>query len=181
MKSVIYALGMALALSCCSTKEENTQSSASSEAKSDTGVNHLYSFFDFCSDDPGCGFSGFSDKESFGRWSCTDTATIELMVAPKAEITVKLDVNRVMCPENVALEMNVEVNGEKVSHYSVFGNSSVYVNVPKENIGADGSARLMFIFETAAQPGKYNPENKDPRKLGFALSGVTVYGYCLKN
>ena len=102
------------------------------------------------------------------------------MAAPMAEITVRLDVDRVITPESEPFEFDVEVNGARVSHIATNGNNSVYVNVPKENLGADGSARLIFIFKNAAKPGKYNPENPDPRKLGFALSGITVYGYSLK-
>lgn len=97
-----------------------------------------------------------------------------------AEITARLDIDRVVTPDDIPFVFNVEVNGERVAHISTSGNNSVYVNVPKENLGADGSARLIVIFENAALPGKYNPENPDPRKLGFALSGITVYGYSLK-
>ncbi len=178
MKRVIYVFGMILALCCCSTKEKETPDSASSEVKSESNVNHLYSFYDFCQENPGCEISGFSGNEDFGRWSNGDTATIELMAAPKAEVTVKLDVDRVICPDE-PLRFNVEVNGERVSQISTNGHSSVFVNVPKENLGADGSVRMMFIFENAAKPSKYNPENHDGRKLGFAVKNVTVYGYYL--
>lgn len=175
----MYLLGMAMALCCCSTKEENTTSNATGSTNA-SNVDFLYSFYDFCKEDPGCGAYGFSDYESFGRWSNSDTATIELNLGSVSEATVKLNVDRVVCPESEALEMDVEVNGEHMSHMYTHGNSAIYVNMGKENIGADGSARLRFIFKNAAKPSKYNPENTDPRKLGFAISGVTVYGYGLK-
>ena len=178
MKRFMYVLGMTLALCCCSTKEEKTSVPASTEVESESNVKHLYSYYDFCQEDLGCESSGFSGNEDFGRWSNGDTATIELMAAPKAEVTVKLDVDRVICPDE-PLRFNVEVNGERVSHFSTNGNSSVFVNVPKENLGSDGSVRMMFIFENAAKPGKYDPENHDGRKLGFAIKNVTVYGYYL--
>lgn len=178
MKRVMYVLGMTLVLCCCSTKEEKSPDSVTTEVKSESNVKPLYSFYDFCQENPGCEISGFSGNEDFGRWSNGDTATIELMAVPKAEVTVKLDVDRIICPDE-PLRFDVEVNGEKISHFSTNGNSTVFVNVPKENLGADGSIRMMFIFENAAKPGKYNPENHDGRKLGFALRNVTVYGYCL--
>lgn len=178
MKRFMYVLGMTLALCCCSTKEEKTSVPASTEVECESNVKHLYSYYDFCQEDLGCEISGFSGNEDFGRWSNGDTATIELMAAPKAEVTVKLDVDRVICPDE-PLRFNVEVNGERVSHFSTNGNSSVFVNVPKENLGSDGSVRMMFIFENAAKPGKYDPENHDGRKLGFAIKNVTVYGYYL--
>ncbi len=180
MKRIMYLLGMALTLCCCSSKEDKAAAPAETETQSDSNVNHLYSYFDFRQENPGCEISGFSGNESFGSWSNGDTATIDFMAAPMAEITVRLDVDRVITPDNEPFVFNVEVNGEKVSHVSTNANSSVFVNVPKENLGADGSVRMMFIFENAAQPSKYNPDNHDGRKLGFALSGVTVYGYSLK-
>lgn len=179
MKRVMYVVGMALALCCCSSKEEKSQTSVSTGIEEESNINHLYSFYDLRQENPGCEISGFSENESFGRWSNGDTVTIALMAAPKAEVTIRLDVNRVICPDE-PLKFDVEVNGERVSHISTTGNNSVYVNVPKEILGADGSVRMMFIFENAALPGKYNPENQDPRKLGFALSGITVYGYSFK-
>ncbi len=177
----MYVVGMTLAMCCCSTKEEKAPVSGSTEIKSESesDVNHLYSYYDFRQENPGCEISGFSGNENFGRWSNGDTATIDLMAAPMSEVTVKLDVDRVICPDE-PLKFDVEVNGEHLSHISTNGNSSVFVNVPKDNLGADGSIRMMFIFENAAKPSKYNPENHDGRKLGFALSGITLYGYSLK-
>ncbi|MBR5210913.1 MAG: hypothetical protein UH850_11690 [Paludibacteraceae bacterium] len=178
MKRIMYVLGMVFALCCCSSNGDK----ASSDAINDNGsnVNYLYSYYDFRQENPGCDIYGFCSKEDFGRWSNGDTVIIDLMAAPMAEITARLDIDRVVTPDNIPFVFNVEVNGERVAHISTTGNNSVYVNVPKENLGADGSARLIVVFENAALPGKYNPENPDPRKLGFALSGITVYGYSLK-
>lgn len=178
MKHIMYVLGMVLAMCSCSTKEEKVTSSE--ESKVDSGVNHLYQYYDFRQEEPGCEFSGFSGSNAFGRWSSGDTAIVDLMAAPMAEITVKLYIDRVICPDSEPFEFDVEVNGDRLSHYSINGHSSVYVNVPKENLGADGSARLIFIFKNAAKPSKYNPENEDPRKLGFAVTDITVYGYSPK-
>ena len=177
MKRIMYALGMALALCCCSSKEDKASSDG---FESESKVNHIYSYYDLREENPGCDIYGFCSKEDFGRWSNGDTVIVDLMAAPMAEITVRLDVDRVITPESEPFEFDVDVNGARVSHIATNGNNSVYVNVPKENLGADGSARLIFIFKNAAKPGKYNPENPDPRKLGFALSGITVYGYSLK-
>ncbi len=178
MKNVIYFLGMVLAMCCCSSKEDKA-SVAASEGATDN-VTHLYTYYDFRKENPGCEIEGFSGSDDFGRWSNGDTATVELMAAPMAEITLRLDVDRVITPRDIPFVFDVEVNGAKIAHLSTNALSTVYVNVPKENIGADGSARVKFIFENAAQPSKYNPENTDGRKLGFALSGITLYGYSLK-
>ncbi|MCQ2189855.1 MAG: hypothetical protein MJZ00_08125 [Paludibacteraceae bacterium] len=179
MKSIMYFLGMAFAMCCCSSKQEPVEAAAQSESEKDSNVNHFYSFYDFSKEDPGCEFSGFSGDESFGRWSSGDTSTIDLMTAPMAEFTARLDVHRIGT-EGEPIEFDVLVNSEPVSHVSTNGHESVYVNVSKENVGADGSARLMLAFKNAAKPSKYNPESKDPRKLGIALSSVTVYGYSMK-
>ncbi|MBQ0156893.1 MAG: hypothetical protein KBT22_10025 [Bacteroidales bacterium] len=178
MKRFLYIFGMAMTLCCCSSKED--KSPAAEATKSDSGVNHLYAYYDLRNEDPGCEVSGFSGCESFGRWSDGDTAIVDLMAAPMAEITAKLCIDRVICPDSEPFEFDVEVNGDRLSHYAVNGHSTVYVNVPKENLGADGSARLVFIFKNAAKPGKYNPENHDGRKLGFAVTNITVYGYSQK-
>lgn len=180
MKRIMYVLGMVLALVGCSSKEEKGSSSVTGDSIGDSKINYLYSSYDFRQDNPGCEISGFSDNESFGRWSNGDTATIDLMAAPMAEITVKMDVDRVITPEDIPFEFEVEVNGEHVSHISTNGHNSVFVNIGKENMGADGSVRMMFIFKNATTPDKYNPENHDGRKLGFGISGLTVYGYSLK-
>ncbi len=177
-KKFFYALGMVFAMCCCSSNGDNVSYDAINDYESN--VTHLYSYYDLRQENPGCDIYGFCDKEDFGRWSNGDTVIIDLMAAPMAEITVKLDIDRVVTPADIPFVFNVDVNGERLSHFSISGYSSVYVNVPKEYLGADGSARLIVVFENAALPGKYNPENPDPRKLGFALSGITVYGYSLK-
>lgn len=178
MKHIMYVWGMLLAMCCCSSKED--KSPVAEETKRDSGVNHLFAYYDLRNEDPGCEISGFSGCEGFGRWSNGDTAIVDLMAAPMAEITAKLYIDRVICPDSEPFEFDVEVNGDRLSHYAVNGHSTVYVNVPKENLGADGSARLVFIFKNAAKPGKYNPENHDGRKLGFAVTDITVYGYSQK-
>lgn len=178
MKRIIYMLGMVLTLCCCSQKGDKAPVADENEAE--TNVKHLYTYYDFSKEDPGCEISGFSGNESFGRWSNGDTAIVDLMAAPMAEVTVRLDVDRVITPDDIPFVFYVDVNGERLSHISTNGNNSVYVNVPKKNLGADGSCRLVFVFENASTPSKYNPDNHDGRKLGFALSGVTLYGYSLK-
>lgn len=180
MKRFIYILGMALTMCCCTSKEENTSSSTLVETKSESGVNYLYSHYDFRKEDPGCKFSGFSCCEKFGRWSEGDTSIVNLRVAPMSEITVRMDVDRVISPDTVPFEFNVFVNESRLAHFATGGNISVYMNVPKENVGADGSLNLMLVYENATQPSKINPNLNDDRKLGFGLKGVTIYGYSLK-
>lgn len=177
MKRILfYALGMVVAMCCCSTKEDK----ASSSESKDSNINYLYSSYDLTQENPGCDLYGFSGNESFGRWTYADTAIIDLKVAPMAEFTAKLDLSMIGVVGE-ALEFDVNVNGDVISHVSTNGGEPVFVNVSKEKLGMDGSARLFFMFKNATLPSKYNPDNKDPRKLGFALRGITVYGYSLKN
>lgn len=177
MKRIMYVFGMVLALCCCSTKENTT---ASSESNNDSKVNYLYSTYDFTQEPVGCDIYGFSGNESFGRWTYGDTAIIDLKTAPLAEFTAKFDISMIgVVGEPLVFDVNV--NGNVVSHVSTNGGEPIFVNVSKECVGVDGSARIFFIFKNASVPAKYNPENKDPRKLGLALRGMTVYGYSLKN
>ena len=66
MKRVMYVLGMTLALCCCSTKEEKSPDSVTTEVKSESNVKHLYSFYDFCQENPGCEISGFKNRQGVG-------------------------------------------------------------------------------------------------------------------
>lgn len=178
MKHLFYVLGMVLAMCCCSTKGVNTTSN-SSESKNEPDVNYLYKVYDLTTDNLDFDLYGFSGNESFGRWTYGDTAILDLKAAPMSEFTAKLDISMIGVAGE-PLEFDINVNGDVISHVSTNGGEPVYVNVPKERVGMDGSARIFFLFKNATYPSKYNPENTDPRKLGFALRGITLYGYSLK-
>lgn len=176
MKRIAYILGMVLTLCCCSNNGGN--GSSAKEEFDESGVKHLYSYYDLRQENPGCEIYGFSNNDPFGRWSNGDTSIVDIMTAPMAEFTAKIYVERVICPDE-PFEFDVEVNGAHLSHYATNGQDMIYVNVPKENVGADGSVRMMFIYKNAAYPSKYNPDNHDGRKLGCVISDITVYGYSL--
>lgn len=181
-RQIMSIFGIAVLLSCCSTNNTHTLSDHQEDSHSELSESiNLYSTYDLSKENPGCELTGFCVNEPFGRWTDGDTATIGLMTAPMAEVTVKLNVDRVITPDNEPFELDIEVNGERLSHISTNSGNSIYVNIQNKYIGADGFVRLMFIFRNAAYPSKYNPGNGDGRKLGFAISGLTVYGYTLKN
>lgn len=184
MKKLFYAVfGLAALFTSCTSPvnvNEGKVNTPSVYVEGKGNVSNIFSFYDFTQENPGCEINGFCGNEDFGRWTNADTAIIDLNTAPMAEFTVKLNIDRVITPETEPLVFDVQVNGEKIAHEATNG-GIIYINVPKEKVGADGFARLLFLFENAAKPSKYNPQNTDPRKLGFGLRNVTVYGYSVRN
>lgn len=180
-KSLLALFGLTALLSGCTGPVEPDHSVSARGYVIDKGyVDCKFCYFDFSKEPSGCEVHGFSGAESFGRWSCEDTASIDLPITPQSEFTAKLNIDRVILPNEIPLEFDVLSNGNFVSHVSTNG-GLVFVNVTKENVSDSGTTRLTLIFKNAALPSKYYPECQDNRKLGLALKSITAYGYSEKD
>ena len=182
-KSILAVWGVAALLcSCSSSTSVETESGmkASAFVNGIGNVNSTFSYYDLTKVDAECELYGFCGSEGFGRWSNGDTAIIDLKTEPKSEFTVKMCIDRVITPDDEAFVFDVLANNEPLTQISIHGRGNAYVNVPKSMVGGDGSVRLTLAFKNAALPAKYNPENKDGRKLGMAIKDITLYGYNLE-
>lgn len=174
---------VALLSSCSSstTVETDNGMNATAFVNGFGNVTSIFSYYDLTQEEIACQIYGFCGSEGFGRWSNGDTVLIDLQTEAKSEFTAKLRVDRVITPDEEAFVFDVIANDEYLTQISLHGGGNVYVNVPKEHVNEDGSVRLTLAFHNAALPGKYNPENKDGRKLGLCLKNITLYGYSVED
>lgn len=177
MKKFFYGLTVALGMVSCSQKGvENSSCNSSIEVEGLGKVKPTFAYYDFSKDSIGCDIAGFSAREDFGRWSCSDTMWVAVKGEPLSEYTVKFKVNLFACEKHSKSVIDVYVNGEKLDQWTLFGETAKYISLRKDQIAQDGSALFQFVALDAMSPMECS-NVPDDRRLSFYISDITLFGF----
>ncbi len=177
MKKFFCGIAVVLGMVSCSQKGAEQNANCSSIEVAGLGkVKPTFAYYDFRKDSVGCEIAGFSAREDFGRWSCSDTMSVSVKGEPLSEYSVKFKLNIFACDKHKQSVVDVYVNGEKLDQWTLFGETAKFVSLRKDQIAADGSALIQLVALDAMSPMECSGV-PDDRRLSFYVSDVTLFGY----
>lgn len=178
-KIFFYALGMVAMLCGCSSgsvEEEENRMIATGFVGGLGDATTSISYYDFKEEDPGCKISGLED---FGRWSEVDSCNISFdNIVPNSDLTIRINVF-LTGPANEPAKYSAYANGKYVGSGETY-HGVIYINVPSETVGDGENLNLGLKMKNAQRPIDVDPEKKDTRLLGLAISNITIFGYALE-
>ena len=181
-KNFFYALGMVAMLCGCSSgtvEEEENRMIATGFVGGLGDATTSISYYDFKEEDSGCKISGFSGLEDFGRWSEVDSCNISFdNIVPNSDLTIRINVF-LTGPANEPAKYSAYANGKYVGSGETY-HGVIYINVPSEAVGDSENLNLGLKMKNAQRPIDVDPEKKDTRLLGLAISNITIFGYALE-
>ena len=121
---------------------------------------------------------GFSTGESWGRWTNQKKSSITLKIASVSADNLKiiLDVQPFLAANQTQLDVEVEVNGKKVSswHFDAgkpYPDTSIIIH--KNDITEDGKLKLSFGFSNDNSP-KDLGLSEDVRKINLGFKSLMI-------
>lgn len=82
-------------------------------------------------------------------------------------------------PANEPAKYNAYANGKYVGSGETY-HGVIYINVPSDAVGDSENLNLGLKMKNAQRPIDVDPEKKDTRLLGLAISNITIFGYALE-
>lgn len=178
-KIFFYVLGLMTMLCSCESssqiEEDGNKMTASGYVEGFGDATLSVSHYNLRAEDPECEIYGFSGAEDFGRWTNDDTCIVIINdIVSNSDLTAKFKVE-MTAPGGEPVKYDAFANGVYVGSGQSLS-QSIYINIPSEVVADNDNLALLLVMSNLKRPIDLNPSVNDTRRLGLAVSGITLYG-----